>query len=674
MYHFLYLFIFNILFEIITSILPLWDFKNSSIDLLSNKLSINKTTYIKETNNKKFKLIKEFKKEGNIIKKQNYFQINNNTINEISDDITEKTNWEDINNFYYLNNRYFICPQGRYTMVEYKLNSSNLINLIENPFESSLEGWDLKCHYYSNYIYNVLLNFESRIFFEGYIITSINSFQLTFKEGKIFDFIELRNSQKDGMYGFFRLIEDDKIDRIYLTQFNIINGNLFTHQTNKIFLDYIKKYTYAYFNNDNRFFYFSCDTPSNFTSGYLQISLGKENINLEKLSIQKNNKSPFQFLEEVKIKTIKFIRNTKYVYYEITNKKESYYGIIDIEINKVIFNTNEKIEYFIPLTNHSMQAILNSSVYEICMIKKDGQCIEECNEDEKLIINPKGNYCGKEEKCNFYKLYPEEICIDYCNENIYTLDESKKKCGLCKDFYPKMPYKLLNNKGCLEFKPQNSYYINEELKIINYCSPFCKNCTDINHCELCEDNFYLENGRCTKKNCHKNCETCYEESKNDDEQYCIICKENVSFIDEEGNCYNKCLEGFFTKNEDKTCYKCHEKCKECFDIGTTKNHRCSVCFENSNYKFLMKGENLPHNCVDKCPDNTLLENTFCIETNDNINHNKINMKYIIIISISSLILIVIIIILIYKLGCKKKISDHLIEKIHNELDDNSTND
>ena len=88
----------------------------------------------------------------------------------------------------------------------------------------------------------------------------------------------------------------------------------------------------------------------------------------------------------------------------------------------------------------------------------------------------------------------------------------------------------------------------------------------------------------------------------------------------------------------------------------------------------MKGENLPHNCVDKCPDNTLLENTFCIETNDNINHNKINMKYIIIISISSLILIVIIIILIYKLGCKKKISDHLIEKIHNELDDNSTND
>ncbi len=147
MYHFLNLFIFNILFEIITSILPLWDFKNSSIDLLSNKLSKNKTTYIKETNNKKFTLIKEFKKEGNIIKKQNYFQINNNTINEISDDITEKTNWEDINNFYYLNNRYFICPQGRYTMVEYKLNSSNLINLIEIPFESSLEGWDLKCHY-----------------------------------------------------------------------------------------------------------------------------------------------------------------------------------------------------------------------------------------------------------------------------------------------------------------------------------------------------------------------------------------------------------------------------------------------------------------------------------------------------------------------------------------------
>ena len=63
-----------------------------------------------------------------------------------------------------------------------------------------------------------------------------------------------------------------------------------------------------------------------------------------------NNDSPLLFDFEYTITYINLIKNTKYAYYEIKNieNNKSFHGIIDIKLNKVIFNTDENVNKFKP--------------------------------------------------------------------------------------------------------------------------------------------------------------------------------------------------------------------------------------------------------------------------------------------------------------------------------------
>ena len=42
-----------------------------------------------------------------------------------------------------------------------------------------------------------------------------------------------------------------------------------------------------------------------------------------------------------------------------------YHGVLDITLNKVIFNTNENIDIFIPYSSNSMLAITKEFAYRI---------------------------------------------------------------------------------------------------------------------------------------------------------------------------------------------------------------------------------------------------------------------------------------------------------------------
>ena len=153
--------------------------------------------------------------------------------------------------------------------------------------------------------------------------------------------------------------------------------------------------------NLDNFYYFTYTNISDFFCGYNNsidyITL--DNINNISFPENVNYESPFEFINEVEIKEIKFIKNYKYAYYKIYNpsKDKTYYGIIDITKNLVVFNTDEEIVSYQPFTKISMLAITQTKAYEVCVIKKDGACIDnyDCTESNyNYLLDLDGNKCG----------------------------------------------------------------------------------------------------------------------------------------------------------------------------------------------------------------------------------------------------------------------------------------
>lgn len=95
------------------------------------------------------------------------------------------------------------------------------------------------------------------------------------------------------------------------------------------------------------------------------------------------------------------IRNTRFVYYEIENdenENEKYYGLIDIKLNQIIFNTNKTLKTFKPLNSNSMLAIIEKNAYQICAIKEGDKCVNNCFSG-KLFLDPiNGNHCISKEE------------------------------------------------------------------------------------------------------------------------------------------------------------------------------------------------------------------------------------------------------------------------------------
>ena len=183
-------------------------------------------------------------------------------------------------------------------------------------------------------------------------------------------------------------------------------------------------------------------------------------MDIKNLKWKNNTNLPFEFINDVNIKSIDFIRNTNLVYYTIisnSNQEQSYHGVIDIKTNKILFNTNETIIEIKPYSKNELFVKTQLSIYKICITGKDNNiCVDECPEGKKLILDTeKSNYCGKEEdSCEKYNLKPYNICVESCNESIYII-QNNKDCGLCKDLNENKPYKIINESECLENKPEN---------------------------------------------------------------------------------------------------------------------------------------------------------------------------------------------------------------------------
>jgi len=477
-----------------------------------------------------------------------------------------------------------------------------------------------------------------------------------------------------------------KNNKIYLKDIYFSIDKTFSYEENKEnkIIEKLKSYYKIFFNyyNNYDFYWINYNNISDFTSGFY--FNGVININnIENIEKNINNNSPIEFFDDVTIKQMNFIPYSKYVYYEIYNniKKITYHGIIDIILNKVIFNTDEEIIKFIPKSKYSMLALTKDSAYEICAIY-DGShnCLDACMNPISRIIydTQKPNLCYETElKCENYILMPNEVCIEACDENIFTIinDNNNKQCGLCRDLNKTNPYKLINTKKCFSTPPDGTRIIDEKLKLIN-----------------CSDGYTLKNDTCIVDKCNSHCKTCKEYSEDDNNQNCISCK-NENEVSYNGNCLNNCPNGYYKKDKEcsecdiscsscnenpnyctscadgkyldeskHTCLKCSEYCETCSKFEENENHNCLSCKKSSKYKYLFN-----NNCMEKCPNNTSLINGKCIV--DNYSSHILLWVIIILIAFS---LIIISFFIYRKFSDKSKNQKDLvlIDKINTQIDKN----
>ena len=151
-----------------------------------------------------------------------------------------------------------------------------------------------------------------------------------------------------------------------------------------------RTHTRGCFENDYDHFYFlSYTDTSDFACGYWDSS-NNFDYQYGQITVTTNEESPIEFVDEVEIEHIRFMYNYKYAYYKIKNLATGkyYYGIIDTKKNIVVFNTEKEILTYVPFSDISMLAITSDTAYEICVIKRDGNCIDsnQCTETNKNYI------------------------------------------------------------------------------------------------------------------------------------------------------------------------------------------------------------------------------------------------------------------------------------------------
>ena len=506
--------------------IPTWNFSSQSI----SKSTYHKYDVYKKTGyNIEVQLWKEIKIIEGVLTPKNYVTIGSTT---------KEVPFEDIESHYA--NKYavtgpLICPKGKFH--PYIFNNESYLK--PSDF-SEKRDWDLKC--FDHGTGHLLFFYNPNKYYTFYSKCTGNCDTNIKRIGYVADFYDF--TLEDGTYGdnykyrFPCLIKSGSNLMIYGS---VLTMNPNDDNVNKQdpggtnLITEAKAYTQAYFDKDdsNYFYFFTYNNVSDFVSGYYQISINTANYDKDGAitfnSRKDNTESPFSFIDNVEIKEMKFIKGTKYAYYIIKNNDRniSYYGLVDIKNNKVLYNLEQETEMksFVPISNNGeMLAVTSTSIFIICAIKNGESCDTSCS-DSNIALDPEGNKCQSSCDDGKIKLMPEGICIreELCNLTIYiikTVDE-KNQCGLCSYFNSNgKKYRFIGGKECLSTKPSHAEDYNTNLFLLK-----------------CETNYTLYNDSCIPDTCYERCESCSEYSTNINDQKCTSCKSGyIKDNDNNGNC------------------------------------------------------------------------------------------------------------------------------------------
>ena len=459
-------------------IVPIWKMTSAAIDLQPSTFTDNKKTYYtysRSGHDMSGTLRKELIVNGDKIERKRYLSLNGGSEFEVT--------FEDLESVYDLSNlvgKKVICPRGKYHPYVYE--NGQLYEMIPGGFNQQGNGnWDLKCYYHGAgssssengkgfFLVFYLMNGKASNFNADF---NKDSSQFRWEacksnngaiEEELYDFrLEYGTIAYQGTswieYQMIGLVSTSNslLLKSYVvkceSKHDVKNGIYINGQGSSLYLTESKKYNQGYIytdGNNNPFFFISYNNVSDFTCGYSTNGFYTDNYyyyNDIKFNI--SSYSPFEFIDEVEIKEMNFISSNRYVYYAIYNKEtnETYHGLLDVKTNKIMFNTNETLDTFIPYSDNSILAIKGSSAYRICPIMNDegNDCIEDCTEEGKWLIRDiEKNICGTAcPDSNKYLLVPDYICITSCDTSIYVVNEENKQCGLCKYMDEDKPYRFI---------------------------------------------------------------------------------------------------------------------------------------------------------------------------------------------------------------------------------------
>ena len=600
----------------IFSVIPDWNLSNVG-EILSNSLPYEYSLIHRSMYNVELEMTRKIFIENGKLTYKNYLSVNYNGNDKLQ---REEVPFDFVESFYYINNNYIICPKGRHH--PYNLNIGEYITI--PPFEKKgIQDWDMRCYKHDNngltfLLVFYLMNGQKNLFYTTYGEYNWGEMQ-SFSE-ELYDYKLESNyyyNNKEREYPIMSLMKNGEnlslIGKVIYLKKDAKNQYTPDDSDNKK-IESINKYTQAYFDNStNSFYYITYDNIDKFFSGYVITTNTDRKVNrYDWAKVTHNNITPFEFIDEVEIEEMNFMLYNRFVYYKIKDKNNNkiYHGVLDVILNKVVFNTDEEINYFLPFSSNAMLAITPSEAYKICLYKSNGECVENCGDKYNLDID--GNKCDSSSDCkdNKIMLIPNKICIESC-DNTYLI-ENEGQCGLCKDFFPEeKPYKLINGTECIdEFDQKTMDYVNENLKILK-----------------CKSGFKFENNACiSEKTCHENCFDCDVYSDDIEHQNCTSCKDDLYLEGE--NCKKNCSEGYGKNETEKKCTKCEYELCESFTSNTCDCEKCINKYFLNSSKLCRPCDELCEECEEefdkctKCDDQHFLLDNKCYNCSSNCNKTE----------------------------------------------------
>ena len=605
------------------AVIPVWNLTKAGQEL---DLPYTYTAYDKYWNEYHLTMTRTIQRNGDILNYTNYVKVYKT--NDESYSKSGTVDFDHIGSFFHIDGKFYICPKGKYHLYDF----TNGKYIIPNNFgENGGLDYELKCTYHST----------SSVFIAFYLMNGEKAMHAIYViNGKMED-ISYKVHLGDELYDY-RISEEKVGDNDYLLlsldklnsklQLNTFKATLKSdyqgvNSIKSLPIEEAKTNLQACFRDESSkypydFFYITYTDLSDLKSGYSTFAPTSWE-DFSDVKFKNNDVADFEFLEDLVIEEIKFMFNNRFVYYKLKingNSNTSYYGVFDTKLNKVLFNTNQYIKYYLPYSETSMLAITESSAYKICVINNNNECTDNCDEN-KYYLDTEGNKCDNP-SCPSDKvtLVPSGVCNQTCDNTYFV--EINGTCGLCKYFNQDgAKYKLIGSTKCLKIEDINNKMeeFSSKLGLYKCISPYIlknndcvrnancpENCTDCDNdkCTKCKEGFLLDDGAC-KEHC--------SEGKKPDGKECVNCNMNNcdNFILDSCNC-TKCKEHNYL--DDSKCYSCDNNCKSC--AGNSTN--CTEClpgdFLEKNHCYSCSNPNCQIKESDNCRCKTCKEGYFLNST------------------------------------------------------------